>query len=670
MEQNRCPGCMNIKSGGAVCEHCGYDERKGNAPHQLQTGMVLLGKYLIGRVLGQGGFGITYLGWNRYLDTPVAIKEYYPDSFVERNAAYDTTVVCKTERMEEYYTENRMRFLREAKTLARLQSVPQIVSIHDFFEMNNTAYIVMEYLRGDDLRSLVRKRGGRLSAAETLNIMRPVMAALAKVHEAGLVHRDISPDNIMLQYDGSVKLMDFGAVRSVNNPSVNKELTQATQAIVKHGFAPMEQYSSKGSIGPWTDEYALCATMFYCMTGKVPENAPDRIMDESELDWDGIAGLTDKQKKILKVGTAVKAKDRFPNMRALMTVLYGQQMPQEPPVQEKPPQIKPEEQPKSRALEPGWKVTAHYKYYVDQNRGMVTGWQEIDGEKYYFDDFCRMVTHWKKIGSKKYYFGKDGKMATGWKKIGSWYYFGEDGTMATGWQTIENNRHFFDGDGVMLTGWQEIDGNKYYFDQYGKAVTGWKENHGNKNYFDANGKMATGWQTIDGNRYYFNERGVAVTGLKEIDGRKYFFGWDGKAVTGWQTIDGIKYYFDQRGEAVTGLREIDGSRYYFDRDGRPMTGWQELNGKKYYVDRTGKLAVGWKMIGSWYYFDPDGALAAGWRKIDGEKYYFGEGGAMTVGWGDIGGDTYYFTNLGIMAKGQQTIDGNRYDFGTDGKLVK
>ena len=160
MEENRCPGCMNIKSGGAVCEHCGYDERRQNAPHQLQTGTVLLGKYLIGRVLGQGGFGITYLGWNRYLDTPVAIKEYYPDSFVERNSVRDTVVVCKTERMEEYYTENRMRFLREAKTLAKLQNVPQIVSIHDFFEMNNTAYIVMEYLRGDDLRSLVRKRGG------------------------------------------------------------------------------------------------------------------------------------------------------------------------------------------------------------------------------------------------------------------------------------------------------------------------------------------------------------------------------------------------------------------------------------------------------------------------------------------------------------------------------
>ena len=267
MEQKQCLGCMKHKQEYPVCEHCGYDERTANAPHQLQTGTVLQGRYLVGRALGQGGFGITYLGWNQYLETRVAIKEYYPSVFVERNATYNTSLVCKTQKMVEPFQENRMRFLREARTLAKLQEVPQIVSIHDFFEVNNTAYIVMEYLQGSDLRDYVKKRGGRLTAAETLSILRPVMAALVTVHEAGLVHRDISPDNIMLQHDGSVKLMDFGAVRTVNNPDVDKELTQATQAIVKRGFAPIEQYSEKGSIGPWTDEYALCATVYYCMTG-------------------------------------------------------------------------------------------------------------------------------------------------------------------------------------------------------------------------------------------------------------------------------------------------------------------------------------------------------------------------------------------------------------------
>ena len=321
MEQNQCLGCMGIKS-GTVCEHCGYDERRQNAPHQLQAGTILLGKYLVGRALGQGGFGITYLGWNRYLETKVAIKEYYPSFFVDRNATHDTSVICKSAQMEEYYTENRKRFLREAKTLAKLQKIPQIVSIHDFFEMNNTAYIVMEYLQGNDLRDYIRVKGGRLSPAETFRILRPVMVALSEVHEAGMVHRDISPDNIMLLHDGSVKLMDFGAVRSVHNAAVDKELTQATQAIVKHGFAPIEQYSAKGSIGPWTDEYALCATMYYCMTGRVPENATDRIDGETELEWDRIPGLTEYQQQVLRKGSAIRARDRYASVRELMEALF------------------------------------------------------------------------------------------------------------------------------------------------------------------------------------------------------------------------------------------------------------------------------------------------------------------------------------------------------------
>ena len=163
MEQNRCPGCMEIKSGGAVCEHCGYDERNRNETHQLPEGTtLLLGKYLVGRALGQGGFGITYLGWNRYLDTKVAIKEYYPSVFVERDTTCDTTVFCKSRHTEELFAENRMRFLREAKVLAKLKEVPQIVSILDFFEENNTAYIVMEYLQGYDLKNYVRKKGWKL----------------------------------------------------------------------------------------------------------------------------------------------------------------------------------------------------------------------------------------------------------------------------------------------------------------------------------------------------------------------------------------------------------------------------------------------------------------------------------------------------------------------------
>ena len=340
MEDNRCPGCMEIKD-GTVCGHCGFDEEKQNEHHQLQIGTVLQEKYVVGRVLGQGGFGITYLCWNRYLERKVAIKEYYPSFLVERHTGFSTKVTCKSERMAESFAENRMRFLREAKLLAKLQDAPQIVSILDFFEANDTAYIVMEYLQGSDLKSYVRKKGGHLTPKETFSIMRPVMAALAQVHEAGLVHRDISPDNIMLQPDGSVKLMDFGAARSVNNPGVEKELTQATQAIVKHGFAPIEQYSAKGSIGPWTDEYALCATMYYCMTGAAPESVHDRIDEDKDIDWDRVEGLTEKQRQILRKGMEIRAKDRYRSIRELMADLFEQTVvipqPPEPPQPPKTP---------------------------------------------------------------------------------------------------------------------------------------------------------------------------------------------------------------------------------------------------------------------------------------------------------------------------------------------
>ena len=340
MEDNRCPGCMEIKD-GTVCGHCGFDEEKQNEHHQLQIGTVLQEKYVVGRVLGQGGFGITYLCWNRYLERKVAIKEYYPSFFVERHTGFSTKVTCKSERMAEAFAENRMRFLREAKLLAKLQDAHQIVSILDFFEANDTAYIVMEYLQGSDLKSYVRKKGGHLTPKETFSIMRPVMAALAQVHEAGLVHRDISPDNIMLQPDGSVKLMDFGAARSVNNPGVEKELTQATQAIVKHGFAPIEQYSAKGSIGPWTDEYALCATMYYCMTGAAPESVHDRIDVDKDIDWNRVEGLTEKQQQILRKGMEIRAKDRYRSIRELMAALFEQTVvipqPPEPPEPPKTP---------------------------------------------------------------------------------------------------------------------------------------------------------------------------------------------------------------------------------------------------------------------------------------------------------------------------------------------
>ena len=569
MEQNRCPGCMEIKSGGAVCGHCGFDPRKQNAPHQLQIGTALQDRYLVGRALGQGGFGITYLGRNRYLERKVAIKEYYPSVFVDRNTAYHTGVSCRTEQMEVFFAQNRMRFLREAKTLAKLEQVPQIVSILDFFEANNTAYIVMEYLRGDDLRSYLRKKGGRMTPEETFRILRPVMAALVQVHEAGLVHRDISPDNIMLQYDGSVKLMDFGAVRSVEHPGVEKELTEATQAIVKHGFAPIEQYSAKGSIGPWTDEYALCATMYYCMTGKVPENVHDRIMG-TDLVWDGIEGLTAQQKKILQKGMAIHAKDRYPSIRELMDALFPRfNQPAAGQETEKRPAAKQKETTGKRkkfALIGAAVLAAAVLLLM-----MPNGWKEKDGDYFYY-----------RMGTK----------STGWWNIkGCYYRFDEYGKMLTGWQEIDDCYYYFDtadNYGAMVTGWKNIDSGRYCFDEYGKMLTGLQEIDGNRYYFGKDGIMVTGWKWIGSGRYYFDkETGVMLMGWQEIKGTTFFFEGDGGAVVGWRTIDGSTYYFELGGAMVTDWRLIDNDMYYFDDNGVMATGWRKIGEHTYYFSKNG-----------------------------------------------------------------------------------
>lgn len=323
MESKRCLGCMNLKSNRSVCEICGYDENMQNEIHQLPTGTVLKEQYLIGRVLGQGGFGITYLGWDLYLDIPVAIKEYFPGGIVMRETSVSLDVVSYSGDDGNRFHSNKERFLREAKMLARFSQVPEIVQVRNFFLANNTAYIVMEYVDGITLKEYVRRHGGKLSVSETLSLMEPVIKGLGKVHKSGLVHRDISPDNIMMTPEGQIKLLDFGAVRDVGDADVNHPLTKSTEAILKQGFAPIEQYQNRGSLGPWTDIYALCATIYYCLAGKVPPDAPARLLDDEEVDFRGLESeLTKQQIKALEKGMELRAQVRFSSMDQLHKALY------------------------------------------------------------------------------------------------------------------------------------------------------------------------------------------------------------------------------------------------------------------------------------------------------------------------------------------------------------
>ena len=322
METKCCYGCMQEKEGTPFCEHCGYDERIPNGAHQLPKGTVLRGQYLIGKVLGQGGFGITYLGKDLTLDIPVAIKEYYPTGVVTRESTYSHTLSVATGAEDTRFEENRDRFLREARTLAKLQDVPEVVQIKNFFPENNTAYIIMGYVNGITLKEYLSRRGGKLSAQETFQLLQPLLRALDRVHKAGLVHRDISPDNIMITPEGQVRLIDFGAAHAATNAG-----DKSTQAVLKHGFAPPEQYQRKGQLGPWTDVYAICATIYNCLTGLTPPTATDRFVGEEDFTWDSIPGLTAQQREALSRGVALQYAQRTQTMEAFCSQLFAEEAP-------------------------------------------------------------------------------------------------------------------------------------------------------------------------------------------------------------------------------------------------------------------------------------------------------------------------------------------------------
>ena len=270
----RCAGCMKeLNEEFEVCS-CGYKNDSGaNLTHCLQVGTVLDDTYVIGKVIGEGGFGITYVGWDRDLEKKVAIKEFYMDGFTSRNSTVSSEVNSKVGDDEELFEVNREKFINEAKILASFMEESGIVTVYRFFRENNTAYIVMEYVEGITLKEYLRQKG-KLSVEETIGLIGPVMNSLAKVHEKNLVHRDISPDNIMITADGRGKLIDFGAAREANGG--NKSLS----VVLKHGFAPVEQYQSKGNQGPWTDVYALSATIYKCITGVIlPEAMVKKILN-------------------------------------------------------------------------------------------------------------------------------------------------------------------------------------------------------------------------------------------------------------------------------------------------------------------------------------------------------------------------------------------------------
>ena len=287
--------------------------------HCLRKGTRLIGHYTIEGVLGQGGFGITYLGIDELHEKKVAIKEFFPQGIVTRNIEYQDTVTVTFVGEKENYEKGKERFLKEARTMAKFSKDEGIVKALDFFEINNTAYIVMEYLEGITLKQYLRENQ-RIAPEDLIELLVPLIESLDEIHSQGMIHRDISPDNIMVLPDGRIKLMDFGAARDYT------EFGEKSLSIVlKPGYAPPEQYQTHGVQGPWTtDIYALCATMYKCITGENPPDAIERVMDDSlkKISEFGIVIPPQEEAAIIK-GMSVSAKDRYQDIKDFCEDLYG-----------------------------------------------------------------------------------------------------------------------------------------------------------------------------------------------------------------------------------------------------------------------------------------------------------------------------------------------------------
>lgn len=313
---NLCPHCMRDlgENRRLICPYCGYDFKKTTEiTHHLRPFTILCGKYLIGDVLGEGGFGITYIGFDLNLEIKTAIKEFYPNGYCSRESRTTTKVTSYQGSNAEVYEKWRQNFVREAKILAKFSHLPGIVDVKDFFQENNTAYIVMEYLEGVTLKSYIKQQGGKLPVDQVIAALELPMLSLAQMHKAGLIHRDISPDNIMLTANGDMKLLDFGAARDYAT-----EDQKSLSVMLKPGYAPEEQYRTKGKQGPWSDVYAFAATVYKCITGVTPIESMERLRQDdlkkpSEL---GVNISAQTEAALLK-GMSVFAENRYQSMEEL-----------------------------------------------------------------------------------------------------------------------------------------------------------------------------------------------------------------------------------------------------------------------------------------------------------------------------------------------------------------
>ncbi len=302
-----CDYCFEQIAPNTECPHCHLTPAKYKTePGLLMPGTVLAGKYVIGRTIGRGGFGATYLAFSIKNNSVVAIKEYYPIGIAHRNEGESKITVLSSDK-ENLFQKGANRFYEEAKIISTFNDAPNVATVYEFFYENNTAYYSMEYLNGVDLKHYVKKCGGRITEGEAVSIMENICKALIVIHSTGTIHRDISPDNIFVCKNNTAKLIDFGAAKQF----VGEE-SQSLSVILKRGFAPIEQYQKNGKHGMWTDIYSLGATVYYALTGAIPDDAMSRIENkEYEIKSAAELGVSEQFRNILNKCMQLEYQNRY-----------------------------------------------------------------------------------------------------------------------------------------------------------------------------------------------------------------------------------------------------------------------------------------------------------------------------------------------------------------------
>ncbi len=308
-----CINCMYDKGHIKRCPKCGFDEHKYQQhPLYLEPRTILQNQYIIGITLGQGGFGTTYLGLDQRLQKKVAIKEYLPATLATRNVITATVIPLK--KQENTFDKGLQLFIDEARHLAKFDH-PNIVRVINFFEANQTGYMVMDYLEGLNPETIINQVGGNLPVKEALDIILPILDALTEVHTKHIYHRDISIQNVLILKTGVPVLIDFGAARHVVG-----EQSHTLDLVLKHGYSPLEQYSGRGKIGPWTDIYACGALLYLMITGKLPPAATDRFCDDILVEPINIPQFINDA---IMQALTIKHEDRFQTVTEFKDALQG-----------------------------------------------------------------------------------------------------------------------------------------------------------------------------------------------------------------------------------------------------------------------------------------------------------------------------------------------------------